>query len=85
MNLALKSLDPDFQEYLVIHEFGHALGLKHEHQRSDFWEVASKFVDKAKMKGDPRMKTVNFDVDMAVLPPGGQLSKYDPDSVMHYW
>ena len=24
---------------MVLHEFGHALGLDHEHQRSDFWEV----------------------------------------------
>ena len=23
----------------VLHEFGHALGLDHEHQRSDFWDV----------------------------------------------
>ena len=87
MNLALNDsgLDPDFQKYLVIHEFGLALGLEHEHQRSDFWKVASKFVDIAKMKADPRLKKVKFDVDMAVLPQGGQRSEYDPDSVMHYW
>ena len=86
MNLALNGLDLDFQKFLVIHEFGHALGLEHEHQRSEFWKVVSEFVDETKMKFDSRLKYDNFDVDMDFVRRGDQLSsEYDPDSVMHYW
>ena len=88
MNLALKGQNPDFQMYLVIHQFGHALGLEHEHQRPVFWKVASDFVDIGKMKADPQLKNVNVDEYMLVLPLRGPFSltkKYDPDSVMHYW
>ena len=92
MNLDLKDsrFDPDTQKFLVVHEFGHALGLEHEHQRSGFWKVASKFVDTAKMKTDPSMQKVDFAKDWGVsesevVPQSGQCSNYDPQSVMHYW
>ncbi len=45
------------QKSLVIHEFGHALGLEHEHQRSDFWEVLGEYIDDEKMKEDSLVKT----------------------------
>ncbi len=64
MTLSLKGLDPNMQKFLVMHEFGHALGLIHEHQRSDFWEVADSLLDVRKMRNDPRMKNVKFDRDM---------------------
>ena len=41
---------------LVIHEFGHALGLEHEHQRSDFWDGVEKHIDVERMKEDERVK-----------------------------
>ena len=41
---------------LVIHEFGHALGLEHEHQRSDFWDGVEKHIDVERMKDDIRVK-----------------------------
>ena len=86
MNLYLKGLSYKFQRFLVIHEFGHVLGLEHEHQRSDFWKVASKFIKASAMKADPRMKNVNFSVDILRLnKPESETSEYDPDSVMHYW
>ncbi len=38
-------LDRSFKRYLVIHQFGHALGLEHEHQRTDFWDGIKKHID----------------------------------------
>lgn len=72
----------------MIHEFGHALGLGHEHQRSDFWRVASKFIDVSVMTAD--LQTRNVDVFGEVLVCSAdenqlQISDYDPESVMHYW
>ena len=40
------------KERHVIHEFGHALGLRHEHQRSDFWACIRPYIDVNKMKRD---------------------------------
>lgn len=86
MFLSLKDLPEDFQQYLVMHEFGHSLGLLHEHQRSDFWSVMEDLLDVDKMKDDPRMKDVDFDVDILKRDvPDGKTTVYDPDSIMHYW
>ena len=85
MVLALKGRPADEQKFLVIHEFGHALGLFHEHQRHDFWRVAGTVLDMDKMKSDCRMKTVNFDRDFLPTLPSGTETEYDPDSIMHYW
>ena len=71
----------EYCEHLVVHEFGHALGLKHEHQRSDFWR-----------KVEPYMKTFLIEADMQErfkdykeeFDPTSS-TDYDPDSVMHYW
>ena len=88
MILSLKGIDHNMQRFLVMHEFGHALGLEHEHQRSDFWEVAENLLDVRKMRRDPQMKNVKFDRDM--LEKQSQdttvmTREYDPDSIMHYW
>ena len=86
MFLSLKDVTPDFQQYLVMHEFGHALGLLHEHQRSDFWKEMLSLLDVEKMKKDPRMRGVNFNADILELDvPDGETTEYDADSVMHYW
>ncbi len=88
MILSLKGLDPKMQKFLVMHEFGHALGLFHEHQRSDFWKVANSLLDVRKMKNDPRMKNVKFDRDILEKQPQDAMvmtPEYDPDSIMHYW
>ncbi|XP_064383865.1 uncharacterized protein LOC135332883 isoform X3 [Halichondria panicea] len=88
MTLSLKGLDPNMQKFLVVHEFGHALGLEHEHQRSDFWKVADSLLDVGKMRNDPQMKNVKFDKDMLENQSQDAMvttPKYDPDSIMHYW
>ncbi len=39
MRLNLLQLSDEEKMSNVLHEFGHALGLDHEHQRSDFWDI----------------------------------------------
>ena len=95
MMLSLGGHTADHQESLVIHQFGHALGLVHEHQRSDFWDVVGRHLDIEQMKMDPivnpsqtpedgeRMFRKNWGVvnrEQSV----NSLSEYDPDSIMHY-
>ena len=53
------------QRSLVIHEFGHALGLDHEHQRSDFWDVLGEHIDMKKMCEDERVRKQISDKGMA--------------------
>ncbi len=101
MVLNLLSHPAILQESLVIHEFGHALGLEHEHQRSDFWDVVGKHIDMDAMKGDtfvnPRQESdggksfgKDWFKDTKALEekkgcPEGSMPEYDPDSIMHYW
>ena len=80
-------LDDDYKKHLVVHEFGHALGLGHEHQRSDFWKLIKPYVDIEKMKKylnvtDKGFKT-NWDSESQFK--RGKYTAYDPYSVMHYW
>ena len=82
MLLNLKGLTRQFQRSLVIHEFGHALGLDHEHQRSDFLDVVEKFIDKSKIPHSQRIRVRKTD-DMMDREEAS--SRYDPQSIMHYW
>ena len=85
MVLSLKGHSEDEQRFLVIHEFGHALGLYHEHQRHDFWSVANAVLDMDEMMKDSRMKNVKWGRDFLPTLQRGITTEYDPDSVMHYW
>jgi hypothetical protein len=58
MYLDLSSKDASYNQFLVVHEFGHALGLGHEHQRSDFRTCIIPYLDEAKMK--QRFKELNI-------------------------
>ncbi|XP_064383859.1 uncharacterized protein LOC135332881 isoform X2 [Halichondria panicea] len=95
MVLNLLGHSAELQESLVIHEFGHALGLEHEHQRSDFWDVVGKHIDMDTMKDDtfvnPRQENdggQSFGKDWLKLEkktmPMESVPEYDPDSIMHY-
>ena len=86
MVLSLRAHSPDIQRSLVIHEFGHALGLEHKHQRSDFWDVLEKHFDLGSIKEDKRLAQLK---DWSRLKGNTHLdvarSDYDPNSIMHYW
>ena len=100
MQLNLSCCDPDLQRSLVIHEFGHALGLKHEHQRSDFWNVIRKHLDLPKMKSCISVRysmtseqeraasgwNSQWDAESASSSTSPREGyEYDPLSIMHYW
>jgi hypothetical protein len=81
------TVEDKYKKHLVVHEFGHALGLGHEHQRSDFWKLIKPYVDVAKMKKDLGVSTkgfkVNWDSDSQFKT--DKCTAYDPNSIMHYW
>ena len=84
MWLDLSSKITTYNDYLVVHEFGHALGLGHEHQRSDFRECVIPFLDEAKMRQrvtEKRYKEWDVDNNLDVE----NATEYDSKSVMHYW
>lgn len=76
-----------YKKHLVIHEFGHALGLYHEHQRSDFWKHLKPYLDKNKMRDSLGISESEFDRRYGKLRETKSASHtdYDPNSVMHYW
>ncbi|CAI8037291.1 hypothetical protein GBAR_LOCUS20843 [Geodia barretti] len=91
-DIRVKFIDncPSFYKRIIRHEFGHALGLKHEHQHPD----APPLTDPGKLREHLRQCYPGFTseqvekkirVQWAALAGGAsQKSKYDKESVMHY-
>ena len=79
----------NYKKHVVIHEFGHALGLGHEHQRSDFWKLIERYINIEEMKKDPGLSNeplsfqTNWGSDQESIK--GECTTYDPNSIMHYW
>ena len=82
------------QKKIVIHMFGHALGLEHEHLRSDFWDTVGECFDMGKIIKDPRVvqhselsedteARLEKDIIKSTTDLDDSLaSEYDPDSIM---
>ena len=94
MVLNLHNLGYTAQKRIVIHEFGHALGLEHEHLRSDFWDTVGECFYIGKIINDPILiqysespedTKARIERDFkkpAVDAADPLLSEYDPDSIM---
>ena len=82
MWLDLTGDSDSFIAHVVLHEFGHALGFVHEHQCSLFLKHYKTFLNTDQMKTDLPGR---YQRDIAANLPDTFHSKYDPDSVMHYW
>ena len=82
MQLNLGGHTSDLQESLVVHEFGHALGLNHEY-------LLEEPLDAEKMQKDP-LACATFDEQSAKKASTGSeepLAKsllYGPESIMYY-
>ena len=73
-----------YNEFNVLHQFGHALGLIHEHQRSCFWRHIRKHLDVDRMKHDLGYHFKNW-LEVVEEDYLNDVDLYDPDSVMHFW
>ncbi len=78
-SMCLVSIDA----HTVLHEFGHALGLAHEHHHP---ELMSKFVDNVIDVCMERFKITSEQCERNLLAKTFQLAHegYDPKSIMHY-
>ena len=87
LDLHTGGVGDDYKKHIVIHEFGHALGLGHEHQRSDFWKLIRPYVDITKMKKYLNVSNKGFEInwDSDSQFKTGKCTVYDPSSIMHYW
>jgi hypothetical protein len=85
LNLYSQSGD-NYKKHIVIHEFGHALGLCHEHQRSNFWSLVEPYINVTKMKRELGLSETSFATNWGASQFSGGLDvQYDPLSIMHSW
>lgn len=83
----LNDRTPDYEfQRTVLHEFGHALGLLHEHQNPTGgipWDKEAVYDYYRRTQGWNRQTTYENVMQKAERSQS-QYSKYDPESIMHY-
>ncbi len=93
-HLSDSNLSDKEKKSYVLHEFGHALGLDHEHQRSDFWDILGEkdgngddrfIIGEEKMKNGDGCEEAHNEVFVRRSYDKQEQSEYDPNSIMHYW
>ena len=97
LNLQSPSWAPRLYKRLILHEFGHALGLEHEHQRPDIPNlfddeklkeiVRKQLIQKYGSCSDKDVEKKIEDQWKALIPADPEAvvrSLYDKDSIMHY-
>jgi serralysin len=74
---------------VVLHEFGHALGLIHEHSRKDAsllkWNKDSVYIDLGKSPNYWSRQEVDAQIFTPQEFDSKNSSEYDPTSIMHYY
>jgi hypothetical protein len=90
MNLGWLDKDDDFSGTgaVVIHEFGHAIGLIHEHSRGDSvlnWNKEYVYNSLAAPPNNWSRQMVDQQIFNAQEYDSSNSSEYDPQSIMHYY
>ena len=86
MVLCLETLSDNNIQHTILHEFGHALGLGHEHQHTDYINSMKTLLNENKVMACYGIKSRDFfhkqHGDLSTK--GVIQSKFDDKSIMHY-
>lgn len=97
MTLDLSSSRDDYKRHLVPHEFGHALGLAHEHQspnapalleKEDLIAKLAPYMPGVSEAAKRKAAADKYEQDYkrhSVVADDAVVTKHDPKSIMHYW
>ena len=86
MTLDLRNMTYHSMKATILHEFGHALGLGHEHQHPEFWKVMKKFFNISALQVCSQIESIpEFRQKYKGIDEGSFFKgTYDKMSVMHY-